>query len=156
LSNDVRIRLRVVKPYQSYDTGLTLANNANPLYQFGLGNLATTTTDLTAAEDALDLINVVPNPYYAYSVYEQNRLDNRVKITNLPDICTVRIYSIGGTLIRSYEKGNSVTSLDWDLKNQAGVPIAGGVYLIHVNVPDVGEKVIKWFGALRALDVESF
>jgi hypothetical protein len=156
LSNDVRIRLRVVKPYESYDTGLTLANNANPLYQFGLGNLATTTTDLTAAEDALDLINVVPNPYYAYSVYEQNRLDNRVKITNLPDICTVRIYSIGGTLIRSYEKGNSVTSLDWDLKNQAGVPIAGGVYLIHVNVPDVGEKVIKWFGALRALDVESF
>jgi hypothetical protein len=156
MSNDVRIRLRAAKPYDSYDTGLALTNGADPVYQFGLGDLATTTTDLTAAEDALDLINIVPNPYYAYSAYEENRLDNRVKVTNLPDICTVRIYTIGGTLIRTYRKDSPITSIDWDLKNQANVPIAGGVYLIHVDVPDVGEKVIKWFGALRPVDLENF
>ena len=45
---------------------------------------------------------------------------------------------------------------DWDLKNEALVPIAGGVYIIHVDVPDVGEKVVKWFGALRPTDVNNF
>jgi hypothetical protein len=156
MSNDVRVRLRVAKPYEPYDTELALTNNADPVCQFNMGTLATTTTDLTAAEDALNLINVVPNPYYAYSAYEQNRLDNRVKVTNLPDICTVRIYTVGGTLIRTFNKDSPITSLDWDLKNQANVPIAGGVYLIHVDVPDVGEKVLKWFGALRPVDLENF
>jgi hypothetical protein len=99
---------------------------------------------------------VVPNPYYAFSGYEQNRLDNRIKITNLPQVCTVRIYTVGGTLVRTFGKDSPITSIDWDLKNQASVPIAGGVYLIHVDVPDVGEKVIKWFGALRPVDLESF
>ena len=32
----------------------------------------------------LEMINVVPNPYKAYSEYERNRIDSRVKITNLP------------------------------------------------------------------------
>ena len=30
-------------------------------------------------ENALEMINVVPNPYYGYSSYETNQLDNRVK-----------------------------------------------------------------------------
>lgn len=49
-----------------------------------------------------------------------------------------------------------MTSLDWDLKNINGVPIAGGLYIVHVDVPDVGEKVIKWFGALRPPDLTNF
>jgi hypothetical protein len=161
MSNDCRIRLRVSKPYEEYATASTVQTDNNGtegdnVYEFDLGNLATTTTNLTAAEDALALINVVPNPYYAYSQYEESRLDNRIKITNLPDICTIKIYTVNGTLIRSFEKDSPITSLDWDLKNQANVPIAGGVYLIHVNVPDVGEKVVKWFGAMRPIDLESF
>ena len=48
------------------------------------------------------------------------------------------------------------TSIDWDLKNFAGIPISGGIYLIHVKVVGVGEKVIKWFGTLRPIDLNSF
>ena len=102
------------------------------------------------------MINVVPNPYYAYSTYETSQLDNRIKITNLPRRATISIYTISGTLVKQIKKNDQMTSIDWDLKNQANVPIAGGVYLIHVNVPDVGEKVIKWFGALRPVDLENF
>jgi hypothetical protein len=46
--------------------------------------------------------------------------------------------------------------LDWDLKNQRNVPIASGLYLIHVNVPDVGEKIVKFFGTLRPIDLDQF
>jgi len=58
--------------------------------------------------------------------------------------------------VRTLTKDDSRTFIDWDLKNQKNVPIASGVYLIHVNVPDVGEKVIKWFGAIRPIDVDQF
>jgi hypothetical protein len=86
-----------------------------------------------------------------------NQLDNRVKIVNLPQKCVVSIYTVSGTLVRRFNKDdNSRTFLDWDLKNQAGIPISGGLYLIHVNVPDVGERTIKWFGSLRPIDLDSF
>ena len=50
--------------------------------------------------DAMETIKVVPNPYYGYSSYEKNQLDNRVKITNLPSRATISIFTIGGTLVR--------------------------------------------------------
>ncbi len=58
-----------------------------------------------------------------------------------------------------------MTSIDWDLKNDFGIPIASGLYIIHVRAsfldPDTNEfvekdKVIKWFGALRPIDLDTF
>jgi hypothetical protein len=118
--------------------------------------LAAVNNDLVTAESALDLINVVPNPYYAFSGYETSRLDNRIKFINLPQTCTISIYSVSGTLVRKFRKDNDLTYLDWDLKNTTNIPIAGGVYICHVDVPGVGEKVIKWFGALRPIDLQNF
>jgi hypothetical protein len=126
------------------------------LYKFNTNSVATGKGVLDSAKTALDLVNVVPNPYYAYSNYESSRLDSRIKITNLPEKCTIRIYNVGGSLIRTLTKDDPLTSIDWDLKNINGVPIAGGVYIIHVDVPEVGEKVIKWFGALRPPDLTNF
>ncbi len=110
----------------------------------------------STAESSLDLINVVPNPYYAYSGYETTRLDNRIKFINLPQACTISIYSVSGTLVRKFRKDNDLTYLDWDLKNANNIPIAGGVYICHVDVPGVGERVIKWFGVLRPIDLQNF
>ncbi len=131
-------------------------NNGLPLYTFTTDGLATVNNDLTTAESSLDLINVVPNPYYAFSGYETTRLDNRIKFINLPQSCTISIYSVSGTLVRKYRKDNDLTYLDWDLKNANNIPIAGGVYICHIDVPGVGEKVIKWFGVLRPIDLQNF
>jgi hypothetical protein len=59
-------------------------------------------------------------------------------------------------MIRQFKKGDPTTSLDWDLKNQKNIPIASGTYIIHVNVPNVGEKILKWFGVMRPIDLDSF
>jgi flagellar hook assembly protein FlgD len=105
----------------------------------------------------LDVINVVPNPYNAFSSYESSQIDQRVKIINLPVKCTISIYNLNGTLVRQYDRDdNTITSLDWDLKNSKNVPIASGVYLIHINAPGIGEKTLKWFGVLRPIDLDSF
>jgi len=125
------------------------------MYTFETTGVATNYNDVTKAATDLDLINVVPNPYYAYSKYEVNQLDNRIKIVNLPQRCTISIYSTNGNLIRQYNKDETKTSVDWDLKNSAGIPIAGGVYIIHVK-SDQGEKIIKWFGSLRPVDLNAF
>ncbi len=173
LPTDVKIRLRIARPYKRTLTGLTFTSTAtnpwlptdtafipqnrnNPLYSFNTSDLKVGLNDNEAAVNALDLINVVPNPYYAYSAYEKNQLDNEVKFTNLPEKCTIRIYTISGTLIRKMTKDSPVTSLNWDLKNQAGIPIASGLYIVHVEVPDVGEKILKFFGVLRPVDLDAY
>lgn len=152
LSTDVTIRLRINKEYKNF-VG-TNENGGKPMYSWSMDAIATETASRDQLVDALKLINVVPNPYYAFSEYERNRLDTRVKITNLPEICTVKIYSVNGKLVRTFKKDSEVTSLDWDLNNHKGIPVAGGVYLIHVDVPDVGEVVLKFFGGMRQVDLQ--
>lgn len=158
LSNDARVKLRVTTPYKSFATANSAnpepsGNNQRPMYMFSMDDFAAETGVGATAKDALKIIKAVPNPYYAYSEYESDKFDNRIKITNLPEKCTISIYNVSGTLMRRYVKASSLTSLDWDLKNHAGIPVAGGVYLIHVEVPDVGEIVIKWFGVARPTDL---
>lgn len=160
LATELSIKLRVGRPYEAnYNASESAAapiNNNNPVYRFNTAEIFARKQNQTAAEGALSLINVVPNPYYAYSGYETGQLDNRVKITNLPQDCKISIYTSNGTLVRTYDKGDPKTSLDWDMKNQSGITISSGIYIIHVNVPGVGEKVIKWFGVLRPIDLDTF
>ncbi|MCF8304467.1 MAG: T9SS type A sorting domain-containing protein [Bacteroidales bacterium] len=164
MSSDARIRLRVQKPYQRYSVPVTELdsmytdgrNNNYPMYEFSTEGVSTRQDAVDIASSKLDQIGVVPNPYYAYSTYETNQLDNRVKIINLPRKCTITIYSIDGNLIRQFTKDEEVTFIDWDLKNFAGIPIAGGLYLIHIDAPGIGQKVVKWFGSLRPIDLNAF
>lgn len=132
-------------------------NEGNPLFGFSLDEFVPRTGDNEVAKDALDMIGVVPNPYYGMSAYETSPVDNRVKIINLPKRCVISIYNINGTLVRQFDRDDeSNTFIDWNLKNAKGVPVASGVYVIHILVPDVGEKIIKWFGVIRPVDLEAF
>jgi hypothetical protein len=164
LSNEAKVKIRVAKPYERYySSPLTTEGSSNmhyPEWQFSTEGIATTYYEEEKAKEDLSLIGVVPNPYYAFAVgpgYEEAPLQTLVKIVNLPEKCTISIYNISGTLIRKFTKDNPVTFIDWDLKNQAGIPIAGGVYLVHVKDQTTNEEVIvKWFGSLRVEDFKEF
>ena len=159
LSNDAIVSLRVSYPYMKgrYSSVNTSSpNNGYPMYKFNTGDLAVELGNNETASNALDYIRVVPNPYYAFSSYEENQLDNRVKITNLPERCTISIYNTAGVLVRRFKKDEPNTFIDWDLKNHASIPIASGVYYIHIDAPNIGEKIIKWFGVLRPVDLNAF
>ncbi|MFM8963499.1 MAG: hypothetical protein ACKOGD_06620 [Sphingomonadales bacterium] len=153
LSTDVTIRLRINKEYKNFVA--TGQNGGKPMYGWSMDKIATQIGSQDMLKEALDMINVVPNPYYAFSEYERNKLDNRIKITNLPETCYIRIYTANGKLVRSIKKDNTATYQDWDLTNHAGIPIAGGMYLIHVEVPNVGERVLKAFIAMRMVDLQN-
>jgi len=156
LATTAKIKLRVTKPYKSFTTASTV-NNALPMYGFDMTGLETIKGNSQLLKDSvLAMINVVPNPYFANSAYETDKLDNRIKITNLPETCVISIYNVNGTLVRRFNKADPKTSLDWDLKNFVDVPIAGGVYLMHINVPDIGERTLKWFGVIKPTDLNGF
>ena len=51
---------------------------------------------------------------------------------------------------------NLDNSVEWDLKNERAIPIGSGIYLFDIEVPGVGHKILKWFGAMRPTDVSNF
>jgi hypothetical protein len=152
LSTDAVMKLRVNKEYKDYVA--TGQNNGKPMYSWKMDEISTVTSSADQLKSALDIINVVPNPYYAFSEYERTRLETKVKITNLPERCSVDIYTVNGKLVRSFQKDSPVTSLDWDLTNNQAIPIASGIYLIHVQVPGIGERVLKFFAGMRQVDLQ--
>ena len=108
-------------------------------------------------DELLKRIHAVPNPYYAVSEYEANRLESKIKIINLPEKATIKIYTLDGALVKTINKNDGRTNyVDWDLKNNKNIPIVSGMYLIHVDLPGIGETVVKWFGAMRPVDITNF
>ncbi len=175
LATDVRIDVNVSKPFDVKFTDLITErdtivigtdttfindglyhNDGRPVYTFATRGFAARKNETATLKDELKRVNIVPNPYYAISSYETSAVDNRVKITNLPSVANIKIYNMSGTLVRSYKKSDPTNFLDWDLKNEVGIPISSGVYIIHVDVPNVGEKIIKWFGVMRPVDLNNF
>lgn len=163
LNGDAKIRIRINKPYGRYyglasnNAGVNAKNSDYPMFTISLNGVETEYGNTQTAKDALELIRVVPNPYYGWSAYEQSQTDNRVRITNLPVKCTISIYNASGTLIRRFTRDDKeVTFQDWDLKNHAGIPISSGIYIFHIDAPGIGEKVVKWFGGMRPVDLNSF
>lgn len=171
IPTDVTVSLRVRQPYRINYTNSGAAsaspqNNNYPMYQFTITkDIATSVGNKEVGEKALDQITVVPNPYFAASAYEQDQVQNLVKIANLPPDCYITIYAVDGTVVRKLRGpsknlisggGTALTSIDWDLKNHKGLPISGGVYMIHIKAEGIGERIIKWFGALRPVDLNSF
>ena len=134
-----------------------MINNLNPKYSFTIDGWDPVENDPEKTEEDLNLITVVPNPYYAYDSYEGNALTNKVKITNLPTKCVVSIFTMSGTKVRQFRKDNEDPSIEWDLTNFANTPVASGFYLIHIkDLTSGGERVIKFFGAMRQVDLNTF
>jgi hypothetical protein len=166
------VKLRVKRPHE-IEAG-DYSNLGYPLYEFSLSGFEPQKELQEKAESALDLMRIVPNPYYAYSDYEITDADNVVKITNIPAKCNIRIYSLDGRFVREFkiaqEYGDMsrngiaeldgeierqiTTSVNWDLKNASAVPVGSGVYLVHIVVPGVGERVLKSFVINRAFDAQ--
>jgi len=159
-----RLRFRTSMYYSYYaPPGITLTNGGYPKYQFSTDDLAPATLAdgnpySSDKKQLLDRIHAVPNPYYAHSYYEaqQNRLNQTVRIINLPRKATVSIYSLDGSLIKTLTKDDDLAYIDWDIRNSKGLQIASGMYIMHVKAEGIGERVIKWFGAMRPVDVNSF
>lgn len=125
--------VKTLKPFQAGDT-----------YVFETKEVG---FEKASASAGLDEVYVVPNPYVAYSLSENpgatsnRRGEREIQFRNLPQTCTIRIYTIAGELVQTINKDDNSNQASWDLLSYEGQRIAYGVYLYHVDAPGVGEKI---------------
>ena len=128
---------------------------AGDVFEFSTAGYGATEPDLETQRARLDEIGIVPNPYKAFSDYEVDLANDEVRFTGLPDVATIRVFTLHGTIVRTLRKDSpGLRSLSWDVRNEDGRKLASGMYLIHVEVPGVGERVIK-FGMVKDGVVET-
>lgn len=108
------------------------------------------------AQSALDAVTIVPNPYRGASGYDVSVFQSQARITNLPERATIRVYALNGRLVRTLEKSGSSTYVGWDLRTDEGLPVSSGIYLVHVNAPGVGEKVMKFGVVQKRIQLDVF
>jgi hypothetical protein len=103
--------------------------------------------DLQAAKETLPEVYVVPNPYVAFSASEfasarvGERDERRLEFRNLPRKCTIRIYTITGELVDTVEKEDDTNFAVWNVLTLESQATAYGVYIYHVDAPEVGTKI---------------
>lgn len=85
------------------------------------------------AERDIEKIRVVPNPYLGQASWETSEGARKLQFVNLPDECSIRIYTLAGELIRTLEHANGTGTEDWNMLSEGGRGIASGVYLYNVQ-----------------------
>lgn len=94
------------------------------------------------AEKRLAEINVYPNPYFGHSDAEGSHFEQIVTFNNLPEKCTIRIFSLAGQLVRTLTHENGTPFERWNLQNEERLPVASGMFIVHIETA-FGEKVLK-------------
>ena len=96
---------------------------------------------LTSAQ--MEKINVFPNPYFGRNLNENNQFSRFVTFTNLPQLATIKVFGINGELIRTIEHNDNTSLEQWDLRNINGLPVASGVYIVYIEIPEAGSRILK-------------
>jgi hypothetical protein len=93
----------------------------------------------------IDKINVFPNPYYAYNELATTPYDQYVTFTHLPEKATIKIFNLAGVLVTTLDHDNASSQFEkWDLTNASNIPVASGMYIAHIDMPDEGiQKILK-------------
>ncbi len=119
----------------------TKPNSVNDVFTFTAPSV---TTDANLAKTDIQQINVFPNPYYGVNPLEINKYQRFVTFNHLPQTATIRIFNLAGQLIRTLQKNTTDQFFRWDLNNEASLPVASGLYIVYVDMPDLGTtKILK-------------
>ncbi len=132
-------------------------NQPGAVFTFSTEGYAPQEYDLTSQQERLEDIGIVPNPYRGASSYEVSQLTDEVRFTNLPDVATIRIFTLNGTLIKTINKQSpGVATIPWNLTTDQNLPIASGLYLINVEVPGVGSHTMKFAVVKKRIQLNVF
>ena len=113
------------------------------------------------ADERLNAVRVVPNPYIISSPLDPGPGDKNILFTGLPAECTIRIYTISGVLVNVLEHGPGVTgstfgafdsgggTRTFDLTNRFGHLLASGTYYFHVESRGTGKESIGKFSIIN-------
>jgi hypothetical protein len=107
----------------------------------------TQTGNQSVAASQLSLIKAYPNPYFGGQALETDPFNRFINISHLPNVCTIYIYSLSGTLVKQINRNanndpnNSIER--WDLLNSSQIPVASGMYIIFIDAGSLGATTLK-------------
>jgi len=130
--------------FSAGDEFLITANHVNTINDVFTYTAPAPQTGIDLQKASAAMIGVFPNPYFAFNAAETNRFVRFVTFNHLPQKATIRIFNLAGQLVRTIQKDDPSQFLRWDLNNQDNFPVASGIYIVHVDMPDLGiAKVLK-------------
>jgi hypothetical protein len=119
----------------------TKPNNASVRYTINTAAFAKSkSADVAAAR--IDEITVFPNPYFGHNQAEGTFFAQFVTFGNLPEKCTIRIFSLSGQLVRTIVHESGTPFERWDLLNSDQLPVGSGMFIVHIETA-FGDKVLK-------------
>ncbi|MCI0556736.1 MAG: hypothetical protein L0287_37835, partial [Anaerolineae bacterium] len=139
--------------FNAGDEFLIISNHINTpsdVFKFQTTGFEASAT-VADAKAAAQQVNLFPNPYFGQNRAEINPVERFVTMTHLPaDGVTIRIFTLAGDLVkiiddrtRSQQGTLGTHTALWNLRNANDVPIASGIYFIHVDMGSLGQKVLK-------------
>jgi hypothetical protein len=139
-------RIVTLKPNQPGDT-----------FTFNTTGFGVQPASAQLKQDQVDEIGIVPNPYKGVSLYERSQLIDEVRFTNLlSEETRISVFTLNGSLVREFLKNAGTNTLTWNLTTDNNLPIASGLYLIHIDVKGVGETVIKFAVVRKRTQLDTF
>ena len=124
---------------------------------FAVNDVYQITTTAAFADPALEAaalgdVYAVPNPYVVTNEIEprnpvsrSERGDRRMYFANVPQRCTIKIYTLAGELVETIEHDSALDDgkAFWDLRTKDNMNIAYGLYIFHVE-SDAGSSIGKF------------
>jgi hypothetical protein len=121
-----------------------ITNPVVPGDMFGFDVTGPTTGDINLAKAQSRQINAFPNPFFGPQPLGTNGIASGITFSHLPQRAIIRIYTLAGYLVKSFDKDDSSQFLFWDLRNSDGIQVASGVYVVHVEMPGLGiSRILK-------------
>lgn len=102
----------------------------------------------------VDSVRIVPNPY---NISEQQfgggTETDKIAFYNLPEVCTIRIFSENGNLVTTIEHTDGKSDALWVAGGQymlsdSGQRVVSGIYIAYIQTPD-GKTAIRKFVIVR-------
>ena len=143
-SNNNLYRIKFHRPYWVQDTLLFRIVSEGSI-------------DITALEEDMKQIKVVPNPYIATNMMEPSVANwylnqrRRILFTHLPADCVIKIFTVSGVQVTEIPVKNSADNgtAYWDLLTHEGLETAPGVYIYHVKSTVTGHEKIGKFAIIK-------
>ncbi|KAB2838989.1 MAG: T9SS type A sorting domain-containing protein [Melioribacteraceae bacterium] len=77
-------------------------------------------------------------------------------MNHLPRRATIRIFNLAGHLVRTLHKDSDSQFYLWDLQNEHQVLAASGLYILHIEMPDLGKVKILKLAIVLGTEVPDF
>jgi len=106
--------------------------------------------DQQSAKQQFNEPYVVPNPYIGQASFEPQRFavsgrgERRIEFRGLPENCVIRIYTVNGELVQTIYHNGLQGYEPWDLRSRDNLEIAPGLYIFHVEAPNIGSYIGKF------------